>query len=234
MDLVKVFYRPWTRHVARRVLVGRVRARDAPQRGRFTRDDIDALLAVAWRRYGDRAPALAKQPTAGSAMNVRLACFTLSFFEALLAKGIGREYAIELVTDAAWGVYALWGRLASKVARLRRGKGSALGFAMTARGGSAGGVSLSFPFNAPGYRIKAVRVERGTGFDVVHCPVATYFREHGAVDLCVASWCNLDYALGEITHQKLVRTLTLVQGNGHCDFRVLPAETAEAQAVPDQ
>ncbi len=228
MDLVNLFYQPWTRRVARRVLVGRLRARSAPDHGRLTRGDVDGFLTAAWRGYAEHASALTPQPTVGSTMNVRLACFTLSFLHALLAKGIDREYAIELVADGAWGVYGVWGRLASKLARLKPGKQSTLGFA-SAAAGHTGGVSLSFPFNAPGYLINAVTVERGTGFDVVRCPVATYFREHDAVDLCVAAWCNLDYALGEMTHQKLVRTQTLVQGNGHCDFRVLPDEPANAR-----
>ncbi len=232
MDFVKLFYQPWTRQVARRIIVGRLRSRRAPEQGRFTRVDVDGILAAAWARYARNAPTLTPQPTVGSKMNVRLACFTLAFLDALLEKGIARDYAIELVADGAWGIYCVWGRLASKMARLKRSKNSALGFATSANAGHAGGVSLSFPFNAPGYLVKAVTVQRGTGFDVVQCPVATYFREHGAVDLCVAAWCNLDYALGEITHQKLVRTQTLVQGMGHCDFRVLPAEPTKTETTP--
>lgn len=224
MDIVKIVFRPWTTRVARRVLVGRSRARGAPERGRFTRDDVDGFLHVAWESYEKNAPALPHQPTVGSTMNVRLACFTLSFLDALLAKGVERGHAIELVADAAWGIYTVWGRAASTVARLAPGKSSALGFAAAGNGGAA--VSLRFPFNAPGYLIKPVAAERGTAFDVVRCPVASYFRDHDAADLCVAAWCNLDYPLGEMTHQKLVRSLTIVQGNDHCDFRVLPLEPA--------
>lgn len=223
MDLVRLIFRPWTQRIARRVLVGRSRVHGAPTRGRFTRDDIDGLLVTAWKSYGERAPALPREPTAGSTMNVRLACFTLAFLDALLAKGVERGYAIELVADAAWGIYSVWGRVASR-ARLRPAKGSALGFATIGKHGDPDAVSLRFPFNAPGYVIKAVRSARGIAFDVVKCPVARYFRAHGAADLCVAAWCNLDYPLGEFTHQKLVRTLTLVQGDDHCDFRVFPAD----------
>jgi hypothetical protein len=85
---------------------------------------------------------------------------------------------------------------------------------------------------APGYVIEAVTSARGTAFDVVRCPVERYFRAHDAADLCVAAWCNLDYPLSEFTRQKRVRTLTLVQGDDHCDFRVFPAG-ADAHAVSD-
>ncbi|CAN5416723.1 hypothetical protein BH09MYX1_BH09MYX1_29210 [soil metagenome] len=51
MDLIRLFYQPWTRRVTRRVLVGRLRARDAPERGRFTRVDVDGFLLAAWDDY---------------------------------------------------------------------------------------------------------------------------------------------------------------------------------------
>lgn len=47
-------------------------------------------------------------------------------------------------------------------------------------------------------------------------------RSSGAADVCLATWCNLDYALGEMTNQKLVRTKTIAQDDGKCDFRILP------------
>jgi hypothetical protein len=81
-------------------------------------------------------------------------------------------------------------------------------------------MSLRFPFNAPGYLIEPVAAQNGTAFDVVRCPIADYFRKQGAVDLCSASWCNLDYALAELTHDKLVRTKTLVRGDDRCDFEL--------------
>lgn len=226
MDIVKLIYRPLTTRAARHGLVGRVRARSSPDRGRFTRADVTGLLDAAWKRYDAEVDTLAEQPTAGSTMNVRLACFTYSIFDALLTSGVERAYAIELVADATWNVYRTWAQLASVADRLAPGKTSALAFAVRDKGTAegTGTVHLRFPFDAPGYRIETVPAARGTAFDVVHCPVAEYFRAHGAADLCVASWCNLDFPLSEITHQKLIRTQTLVQGATHCDFRILPAD----------
>ena len=54
-------------------------------------------MKTAWVDYAERAGKLPPEPTVGSRMNVRLACFTMSFFNALLASGTEREYAIELV-----------------------------------------------------------------------------------------------------------------------------------------
>jgi hypothetical protein len=222
VDWVKVVYQPIARRAALRALVGRVRDRAAADRGRFTRADVKRMLEGAWRRYDEGSMQLAQQPTLGSRMNVRLACFTYSFFEELLSSGPERTYAIELVADATWSVYETWVRAASAGARLAVGKTAALAFA--ARDARRGTVSLRFPFNAPGYVVQAVHADEGTAFDVVRCPVATYFRERGAADLCLASWCNLDFPLSEMTRQRLVRTRTLVEGADRCDFRVLPRE----------
>ena len=223
MDIVKLIYKPMTMRAARRALLGRLRARLSPEKGRFVRGDVSRLLDAAWRRFDKSVLGLSQQPTLGSTMNVRLACFTFSFFEELMASGMEREYAIELVADASWQVYRMWARLTSGAGHLTHGKSTALAFAVKNAADRKGAVHLRFPFNAPGYRIETVPSERGTSFDVVHCPVAAYFRERGAVDLCVASWCNLDFALSELTDQRLVRTTTLVQGADRCDFRVLPA-----------
>lgn len=97
---------------------------------------------------------------------------------------------------------------------------TSLAFAVGGRADLQVEVSLRFPFNAPGYLIEAVAADSGIAFDVVRCPIANYFRGQGAVDLCSASWCNLDYALAELTHEKLVRTKTLVSGDDRCDFRL--------------
>ncbi|MFI5303112.1 MAG: L-2-amino-thiazoline-4-carboxylic acid hydrolase [Polyangiales bacterium] len=218
MDIVKLVYGPLAMRAARRALVGRVRVRLSPERGRFTREDVARVLDGAWRRYDEAVGRLPTQPTRGSAMNVRLACFTVSVLDELLATGAERDYTIELVADATWRVYRIWARLAS----VTGSKSNALAFAAKKASDREGAVSLRFPFNAPGYVIEEVVTEGGTGFDVVHCPVASYFRERGAVDLCTASWCNLDFALSEMTHQKLVRTKTLVRGADRCDFRILP------------
>ncbi len=225
MDYVKFIYRPLAVRAARQALVGRNRARQSPERGRFTRADVDGLLKTAWSEYARRVGDVPVEPTVGSRMNVRLACFTVSFFNTLLAAGVERAYAIELVADAVWRVYRLWSNIALGLARLTPRKTTSLAFAVTNRGDQQTGVSLSFPFNAPGYLIEPAPADAGTAFDVVRCPVADYFRREGAVDLCSASWCNLDYALAEMTGERLVRTKTLVRGDDRCDFRLTRKST---------
>jgi hypothetical protein len=165
MDYVKFIYRPLASRAARHVLVGRNRAPQSPDRGRFTREDVNGLLKQAWVDYAKRTKRLPPEPTLGSRMNVRLACFTMAFFEALLTAGTDREYAINLVADAAWRVYRLWSVIALGLARLRPGKTTSLAFAVS-KDGERENLSLSFPFNAPGYLIEAVSADKGTAFDV--------------------------------------------------------------------
>ena len=96
-------------------------------------------------------------------------------FNALLEFGTERTYAIELVADAAWRVYRLWSAVALGLARVTPGKTTSLAFAVTNPGEPRGRVSLSFPFNAPGYLIEAVPADSGTAFDVVRCPMRIIF-----------------------------------------------------------
>lgn len=63
-----------------------------------------------------------------------------------------------------------------------------------------------------------------SSFVVRRCPVAEYFGRHGASDVCVGTWCNLDYGLGELWGGRLERDGTLATGAAQCDFRfVLPS-----------
>jgi hypothetical protein len=121
MDYVKFIYRPLAARAARQAMVGRNRTRESPDRGRFTRANVDDVLAKAWVHYAERAGKLPLEPTVGSRMNVRLACFTMSLFDALLASGVEREYAIELVADSVWKVYRLWSTIALGLTRLTPG-----------------------------------------------------------------------------------------------------------------
>jgi hypothetical protein len=169
MDYVKFIYRPLADRAARQVQVGRNRARQSPDRARFKRADVDSLLKAAWLSYSKDVGTLPVEPTIGSRMNVRLACFTMSFFNALLAIDTERKYAIELVADAAWKVYRLWSTVALGLAYLTPGKTTSLAFAVGSDDDHRGKVSLRFPFNAPGYLIEPVAAQNGTAFDVVRC-----------------------------------------------------------------
>jgi hypothetical protein len=213
--LFGLIMKPVSRLAARRALSGRLRS-SRPEDGRFTRSDVTGLVERAWSLFAERGRHLPSQPTLGSRLQVRLACLTLGFFQALLERGCDRVYAIELTADVSWRIYARWGT----VVRLLRGRG----VTVLPKGLAAGEiVPLRFPFNPPGYLARWVPVKTGVAYDVVHCPVAEYFRaQGGAADLCLRAWCDLDFALGEQLGQTLTRERTIVLGHDRCSFRWRP------------
>jgi hypothetical protein len=100
MDYMQFIYRPLAARAARQALVGRNRARQSPELIHVTRADVEGVLKAAWGRYTEALRTLPPEPTVGSGMNVRVAFFTMAFFNALLRIGTERAYAIKLVADA--------------------------------------------------------------------------------------------------------------------------------------
>jgi ubiquinone biosynthesis protein len=204
--------RPWVRSAARSAIAGRSRSRADSTAGRFTRKDVDQLLRAAWANFNRLSPRLQREPTLGSRQSMMLACLTLSMLQALLAEGIERGYAIELIGDACWKVYAQWGqipRLLSRVSTRDPAKRMRMSVNMF----------LRYPFNQPGYRYRDIAEPRGRALDMLRCPVADYLAANGAADLCVGTWCNLDYPLARMWGGELERHGTLAGGAKRCDFR---------------
>jgi ubiquinone biosynthesis protein len=77
-----------------------------------------------------------------------------------------------------------------------------------------------FPFGAPSYDMVDVPADgQVVAFDVQRCPVAEYFLTQDLGELCVESWCNLDFPLAERWGARLERTTTIAGGAERCDFR---------------
>ena len=209
-----VALRPILRRTLRHTLVGRARDTGQPEAGRFTRADADRLLEQTWKRFAELAPGRPREPTRGARQNVLLAALTLAAFRALLDAGVERGYAIELIGDAAWRLYAWWGRLDTLATapfggdppeRLRRRVN----------------LFLRYPFGRPAYQYADRPQPRGRGLDMLRCPIADYMRGNEAADLCVGTWCNLDFALAEMWGGHLERQGTLAGGAPRCDFRFI-------------
>lgn len=225
MNAVKLIYKPVMKWAANRALVGRNRSRWKPEEGRFTRADVDRIVGQTWQNFEQLAPSVPREPTVGNRMMVLLACVSASCFRALMAAGVERNYAIELFADVAWQVYEKSGILPDLIARLVT-PDSVEQMRMRVN------MFLRFPFNPPGYIFERVpsdpSIGLGTGggiaFDMLRCPAAEYFRAQGMADLCVGSWCNLDYPLAEMWNGRLERTGTLAGGADRCDFRFIATD----------
>jgi len=196
----------------RSALVGRERGEVRAERGRFTDEDAGRLLARSLQIQSQLAPRLAVEPTFGARMNVWLASLSLAFHRALVEDGVPSARATELVADTAWLVYRTWGKVPWLLARtatrnpLRRLR-------------VCTDLFRRFPFNPPGYLMEDVEADDAVIFAVRRCPVAEFFASQGASDLCVNTWCALDFPLAEMWGGSLQRSGTLAGGAAACDFR---------------
>jgi len=141
LSLFRGLLQPWSRHAARRVIVGRPRSSD-PASGRFTRPDVDQLVSRTWLTFKDISVDLPNQPTPSSRLKVRLACLTLAFFRALIASGVAHACAIELTAELTGSFYKTWGTLRRSLKRGDLGDLKRLSLVDV--------VPLSVPFNPPG------------------------------------------------------------------------------------
>ncbi len=211
-SVVKVIYRPIIKSSSRAVLTGRNRDRSNFEKGRFTRKEVDKILKQVWLSYDQLASSAPVMPKIGNQMNIMLACVTFACLQALVNHGIKRDYAIELIGDVAWKVYQKWGRLAIFIARLRtRDPKQQLQLSIN--------IFLRFPFTPPGYQFNRLQHDDGISLDILKCPVAEYFLQYNATDLCIGTWCNLDFPLAEMWGGRLERSQTLASGCDRCDFR---------------
>ena len=212
---VKILSRRPFRRAAQQTLVGRNRSAGHPERGRFTETDLDRLLSGMWQRYDALSDRLPAEPGLGPKMNIRLACATFAFYQQLTANGTEPELAIELIGDAAWTIYRKWGLLPRLIARARSNdQAERLRIPID--------LFLRFPFSRPAYRYERSTPSPGVvAIDMRRCPIADYLAAHDARELCVGTWCNLDFALAELWGGRLERTTTIAAGCDHCDFRFI-------------
>ncbi len=173
-----------------------------------------AVLDRIWKRARERWATLSRQSSLGGAIMVRLAAVTAAAYETFIAEGSTAEEATRAVYDIAWAVYRKMGRAAWA---LSAGAGpenaDRMRFATVA--------FRTFPFSAPSYEWKDVASPAGVvGFDCLKCPVAEYFKTQRLSELCVRTWCALDFPLaGEVWHAELKRSGSIAGGQSHCDFR---------------
>ena len=210
--LIKVTSQPIVKWATRRALVGRTRCRQQPQKGRFSRAEVDDLVEQSWLKFQELMPDVPQKSTFANTISVMLASLTNSFFQVLIARGIERDYAIELVADTTWKVAEKWGNLTYFMAGLSP-REPAERMRMSVN------MILRFPFNPPGFVFERLPADDGISLDMHRCPVAIYFYEQNATDLCVGSWCNLDFALAKMWGGRLERSGTLAAGCDRCDFR---------------
>jgi ubiquinone biosynthesis protein len=173
-----------------------------------------AMLDEIWKCAEQRWDGLPPQSTLGASITVRLAALTAYAYEVLLTRDIPARDATKTVYDIAWAIYqkmggAAW--IASGI--LSRDTFLRLRIATVA--------FRVFPFSAPSYEWKVVESAVGVvAFDCLRCPVAEYFKQQALSELCVQSWCALDFELAStVWNARLERSGSIAGGARSCDFR---------------
>jgi len=144
---------------------------------------------------------------------VHLSAVTIAMYQVLLAAGQSKEGATSLIYEMAWLVYTKMSEVPWAMAGFfSQDAYEKVRFATTA--------FRQFPFSAPSYKWQDVDAVPGVAaFNCLKCPVAEYFRSHHLSELCVNTWCKLDYPLARQWGAELERTGTIAGGAPVCDFR---------------
>ena len=133
----------------------------------------------------------------------------LALHETLLRHGVAAAEPHRLIYDIGWSVHRQmaeppW-RIASAFMRDPR-----------KRLELATDLLRSFPFGSPSYEWRDVASPDGAiGFDCIRCPVAEFFAGHDASELCVQTFCRLDFPLAQKWGGQLQRSGKIASSAEH-------------------
>ena len=193
--------------------------------------DVSAsdLMKQTWVRYYELEPTVPIQPTLGAVFSTHAAALILAMHETLLQHGVVAAESHRLIYDIGWSVYRQMAEPPLLIA-------SAFTRDPRKRLKLATDLFRSFPFGSPSYGWRDVSSPEGAiAFDCVKCPVAEFFASHNASELCVQTFCRLDFPLAQTWGGQLERSGTIASGAERCDFRWYPrtAPDALAPATPN-
>ena len=188
--------------------------------------DVSAsdLMKQTWARYYELEPTVAIQPTLGAVFSTHAAALILAMHETLLRQGVAAAESHRLIYDIGRSVYRQMADPPLLIA-------SAFTRDPRKRLKLATDLFRSFPFGSPSYGWRDVSSPDGAiAFDCVKCPVAEFFASHNASELCVQTFCRLDFPLAQTWGGRLERNGTIASGAEHCDFRWYPRSASDALA----
>lgn len=228
LRVIKHLARSLIRRAAREALQGRMLDPDDVARGRWLRADVRSFRKATWRRVDELVPAaeLERLPSYGNRLTVFMAVVTTAAYQELLARGVAREYAADLVADIGWKIYA-WMLAASALPARILTRSRERQLESTLR------LLMRFPFSAPGkpgYQVEAWR--EGSRFFThwTHCPPQAFVRslveageDRGELEAFHRSWCLYDWAgadliVGDGRHGHYERPHTMSRGDAVCDM----------------
>ena len=177
---------------------------------------VGEIMKQSWERYYELEPTLAIQPTLGAVFSTHAAALVLAMHQTLLRHGVAAAESHRLIYDIGWSVYRQMAEPPLLIA-------SAFTRDPRKRLELATNLFRSFPFGSPSYQWRDVASPDGAiAFDCVKCPVAEFFASHDASELCVQTFCRLDFPLAQTWGGELQRSGTIASGAERCDFRWYP------------
>jgi hypothetical protein len=178
--------------------------------------NIRALLNSAWEKYESKINELEKQGSLGNWLVMNFAYLTLAAYQVLVDNGTEKDVAIERIRELTWDIsstWAIWGKNLTKY--IYRNQMNQLNYFV--------GIVMKTLFSPPGYKFERGKTENGYYLDVKLCPVADLMIANDAADLCITTWCGVDFGLVDILGGNLQRKGTLAMGEKKCDFVISPA-----------
>ncbi len=179
----------------------------------FNEKVTDIILNNTLIQYKNKEPDLSKQKSLGASITIRMACYSVAFYENLISIGKNKEESIKILYNICWSIYSKMGDLPMLIANVfSNDKHKRMEIATQ--------IFRIFPFSSPDYIWEDVVADKNTvAFDCKQCRVADYFVENGIGDVCYNTWCKLDFALAEKWGGKLERKGSIANGDKICDFR---------------
>jgi hypothetical protein len=213
--------KPLLKRAAHRAITDRNRHLQKPECGKFDSAEVNRILDKLWQNYDELVGEIPHEPTIGAQLNVRAAGLGLAFYRTLLGEGIDKEYAKILINDTLWHPYKAFAFLPRLTARLiTRDVRKQIRICVK--------MFLLFPFSEPGYRFEIIPDDDKNNAIAIkwfRCPIIDFLRKHHADDLCLACFCNLDFALMEYWGGQFERPcVQAVEGAEYCHmrFNVIP------------
>ncbi|MBO6574954.1 MAG: L-2-amino-thiazoline-4-carboxylic acid hydrolase [Rhodothermales bacterium] len=134
-----------------------------------------------------------------------------ALYASALEAGLDADEAGRLVQDTHWRLFRPVFVLLNRVSRLRSRR-------LRTRVQWMLDLSFRTVFTAP-FERELLASGEGIAFDVVRCPIAEYFRDHGMPELTRHAACSLDWRMAELWGVLFERTQTIAAGADSCDFR---------------
>ena len=207
------------------ILIGRTRFRDAPQQGRYQKEDVARINKRLNELFLELKSGIPEQKSAGGRRNVAAGAWSLALYRAILAENSDRVYATELTGDVLWAEFEKSIQLYLTIARfMTRDPQKRMNIGMK--------LSLRYPFSRPDYEFEFQPGVDKMTVNFKRCPVHDYIKTQGpdSLEFFRNTWCKLDFAMGEHMGGKYERPHTLSHGDSICDmtFTASPEKSARA------